>query len=38
MEYREQLAGTASSHKIIHLFLRRAEFLESLHVDQDDGK
>jgi hypothetical protein len=38
MKNREQLASTARSHEIVHLFLRRGEVIESLHVDHYHGE
>jgi hypothetical protein len=38
MVNREQLACTAGSHKIVHLFLRRGELIESLHGNHYHGQ
>jgi hypothetical protein len=38
MKIGEQWASTARSHKIVHLFLRRGEFSESLHVNHYHGQ
>jgi hypothetical protein len=37
MNNRQQLSRTVGSHEIIHLLLRRGEFVEPLHVDQNNG-
>jgi hypothetical protein len=36
MNNRQQLAGTARSHKIVHLLLRVGKLIEALGIDHND--